>query len=115
MNHNMFSYQFNVLPQQGFRCVAMDIRGNGQSDKPWGGYTYDRMADDIYVVLEVLKIRDAVLLDYSVGGAISIRYMTRYEGRHISKLALVNAVSPYGAPKEQADDFNKKLVEFIHS
>lgn len=101
MNHNMFSYQFNVLPQQGFRCVAMDIRGNGQSDKPWGGYTYDRMADDIYVVLEALKIRDAVLLGFS--------------GRHISKLALVNAVSPYGASKEQADDFNKKLVEFIHS
>jgi non-heme chloroperoxidase len=128
LNHNMFSYQFNVLPQQGFRCVAMDIRGNGQSDKPWSGYTYDRLADDIYVVLEALKIRDVVLLGFSVGGAISIRYMSRYEGRHISKLALVDAVSPsfvkmpdspYGVPKQQADalisQMYANLPEFLNT
>ncbi|OAB45452.1 alpha/beta fold hydrolase [Paenibacillus glacialis] len=112
LNHNMFQYQFNVLPQYGYRCISMDIRGNGQSDKPWGGYSYDRLADDIFVVLEQLKLEDIILLGFSVGGALTIRYMSRYEGRHVSKLALVDAVSPsfvkapdspYGIPKEQAN------------
>ncbi|MEI4619564.1 alpha/beta hydrolase [Bacillus pfraonensis] len=112
LNHQMYQYQFNVLPQHGFRCIAMDIRGNGQSDKPWTGYSYDRLADDIAIVLDALQIENATLVGFSVGGSLSIRYMSRYNGRHISKLALIDAVSPsfvkkqespYGVSKEQAD------------
>lgn len=72
----------------------MDIRGNGKSDKPWGDYSYNRLADDLSVVIEALRLEDIVLLGFSVGGAFSIRYMSRHGGRHISKLALVDAVSP---------------------
>ena len=72
----------------------MDIRGNGQSDKPWTGYTYDRLADDIAIVLEALQVENATLIGFSVGGALSIRYMSRYNGHRISKLVLVDAVSP---------------------
>ena len=89
----MYQYQLNVLPEHGFRCIAMDIRGNGQSDKPWTGYTYDRLADDIAIVLEALQVENATLVGFSVGGALSIRYMSRYNGRRISKLALIDAVS----------------------
>ncbi|MFD0586507.1 alpha/beta fold hydrolase [Paenibacillus sp. GCM10027627] len=112
LNHNMFQYQFNVLPEHGFRCISLDIRGNGASSKPWGGYTYDRMADDVYTVLETLKLENATLVGFSIGGAISIRYMSRHKGHRIGKLALVDAVSPsfvkapdspYGVPKEVAD------------
>ncbi|PEX91709.1 alpha/beta fold hydrolase [Bacillus cereus] len=112
LNHQMYQYQLNILPQHGFRCIAMDIRGNGQSDKPWTGYTYDRLADDIAIVLEALQVENATLVGFSVGGALSIRYMSRYNGRRISKLALIDAVSPsfvknpespYGVPKEQAE------------
>ena len=27
LNHQMYQYQLNVLPEHGFRCIAMDIRG----------------------------------------------------------------------------------------
>ncbi|MBH5317493.1 alpha/beta hydrolase [Paenibacillus sp. GSMTC-2017] len=112
LNHQMYEYQFNVLPEHGFRCISMDIRGNGQSSKPWHGYSYDRLADDLAIVLNTLQIENATLVGFSVGGAISIRYMSRYRGRHINKLALIDAVSPsfvkapdspYGVTKEQAD------------
>jgi non-heme chloroperoxidase len=112
LNHNMFQYQFNILPHYGFRCISMDLRGNGQSSKPWGSYSYDRLADDVSIVLETLRLENIVLLGFSVGGAITIRYMSRYRGRHVSKLALVDAVSPsfvkkpdspYGVPQEQAN------------
>lgn len=127
LNHKMFEYQFNILPQYGFRCISMDIRGNGQSDKPWGSYSYDRLADDIAIVLEALQLEDTVLLGFSVGGAISIRYMSRHGGRHISKLVLVDAVSPsfvknpnspYGVSKEQADALIQQMYmnrpKFLH-
>lgn len=127
LNHKMFEYQFNILPQYGFRCISMDIRGNGQSDKPWGSYSYNRLADDLFLVLESLQIENTVLLGFSVGGAISIRYMSRYGGRHVSKLVLVDPVSPsfvknpnspYGVSKKQADALIKQMYinrpKFLH-
>lgn len=47
VNHKMFEYQFTELPKHGYRCVGIDLRGFGDSDKPWDGYYYDTMADDV--------------------------------------------------------------------
>ncbi len=41
----MFEYQFTELPKHGYRCIGIDLRGFGDSDKPWDGYNYDTMAD----------------------------------------------------------------------
>lgn len=41
LSHRMFEYQFTQLPKQGYRCVGIDLRGFGKSDKPWGDYNYD--------------------------------------------------------------------------
>ena len=46
------------------------------------GYSYDIMADDVKVVLDTL-ILDAALVGFSMGGAISIRYIVRHNGSHI--------------------------------
>ncbi len=109
----MFEYQFNKLPQMGYRCIGMDCRGFGKSDKPWRGYNYDRMADDIRGVVEALNLRDFTLGGHSTGGAIAIRYMARHNGYGVSRLALFAAAAPsliqrpyfpYGLTKE---DVNK--------
>lgn len=52
VNYNMFEYQFIELPKHGYRCIGIDLRGFGDSDKPWDGYNYDTMADDVKVVLD---------------------------------------------------------------
>jgi non-heme chloroperoxidase len=93
-NHNMFEYQFDQLPQCGFRCIGMDLRGFGKSDRPWAGYSYNRLADDIRSVIEALELENITLLGFSMGGAISIRYMARHSGYGVSKLALVSAAVP---------------------
>jgi len=112
VNHKMFEYQYTVLPYYGFRCLGLDLRGFGRSDKPWHGYSYDRLADDLYAVLEALQLEEVALVGFSVGGAISIRYMDRHGGRRIAKLALVSAAAPvftqrpdypYGLPVEQVN------------
>lgn len=93
-NHNLFEYQLNTLPKLGYRCVAMDCRGFGLSDKPWDGYGYDRLADDVRAVIDALHLKDIVLGGHSTGGAICIRYMARHGGYGVAKLALFAAAAP---------------------
>lgn len=129
VNHQMFEYQFNQLPQYGFRCIGMDLRGFGKSDRPWGGYSYDRLADDVRVVVEALRLTSLSLVGFSIGGAIGIRYMARHAGFGVSRLALVSAAAPvftkrvdypYGLTKEEVNflimktykDRPKMLAEF---
>jgi non-heme chloroperoxidase len=81
----MFEYQFIELPKHGYRCIGIDLQGFGDSDKPWDGYNYDTMADDVKVVLDTLNIENATLVGFSMGGAISIHYMARHNGAHIKK------------------------------
>ncbi len=111
-NYKMFEYQFIELPKHGYRCIGIDLRGFGDSDKPWNGYNYDTMADDVKAVLNALNIENGILVGFSIGGAISIRYMARHNGAHIQKLALLGAAAPcltkrpdfpYGLDKSAVD------------
>lgn len=116
-NHNLFEYQFNNLPESGYRCIGIDLRGFGDSDKPYRGYSYDRLADDIRNIVDALKLKDFTLAGHSVGGAIAIRYMARHNGYGVSKLALFAAAAPsfvkrsdfpYGLPREDVNKLIKK-------
>lgn len=93
-NHNLFEYQLNQLPKLGYRCIGLDCRGFGLSSRPWSGYDYDRLADDIRVVIEKLGLQDITLGGHSTGGAICVRYMARHKGFGVSKLALFAAAAP---------------------
>lgn len=93
-NHKLFEYQFNQLPNMGYRCIGIDCRGFGVSDKPWNGYDYNRLADDIRKVVDTLNLHDLVLAGHSTGGAICIRYMARHHGFGVAKLALFAAAAP---------------------
>ncbi|MEL7658413.1 MAG: alpha/beta fold hydrolase, partial [Bacillota bacterium] len=112
-NHNLFEYQYNQLPKLGFRCIGMDIRGFGKSDRPWDGYDYDRLSDDIRCIVDVLNLDNIILCGHSTGGAIVIRYMARHQGYGVSKLALFAAAAPsliqrpyfsYGLPEQAVLD-----------
>jgi len=56
VSHEMWEYQLAQLPQQGFRCIAYDRRGFGQSDKPWDGYDYTTLANDLKALLDELDL-----------------------------------------------------------
>jgi non-heme chloroperoxidase len=108
-NHNLFEYQFDQLPKLGYRCIGIDCRGFGLSDKPWNGYDYDRLADDLRIVIDAFKLQNITLGGHSTGGAICVRYMARHNGYGVSKLALFAAAAPsliqrpyfpYGLPKQ---------------
>ena len=112
-SHELFEYQFNVLPKMGYRCIGIDTRGFGKSDKPFHGYDYERLADDVRAVVDVLKLKSFVLAGHSTGGSIAVKYMARYQGYGVSKLVLIAAAAPslikrenfpYGVDKDTITD-----------
>lgn len=111
LNDAMYEYQYQYFVQNGFRVIGISMRGFGKSDRPYGKYDFDVFSDDIKVVLDKLKINNAILGGFSMGGAVVIHYMAKYNGAHVGKLALFAAAAPswkqregfpYGATDEAA-------------
>jgi non-heme chloroperoxidase len=112
-SHSLFEYQFEKLPAMGYRCIGIDYRGFGQSDKPWHGYDYNRLADDLRIVIKTLQLSNIMLGGHSTGGAIVVRYMARHNGYGVGKLGLFAAAAPsliqrpyfpYGLPAQAVID-----------
>ena len=54
-----------------YRVIALDNRGAGRSDKPFGHYSLEQMADDAISVLDAVGVDRAHVVGASMGGAIS--------------------------------------------
>lgn len=105
LSHEQFEYQYNVLPALGYRCIGIDWRGFGKSDRPFEGYSFNRLADDVFAVVNALQLNHFALLGHSTGGAIALRYVARYKGFGVSKLILVASAAPVGFTQETAQSF----------
>ncbi|MFF2479910.1 alpha/beta fold hydrolase [Paenibacillus sp. NPDC058071] len=105
LSHKQFEYQFNVLPAMGYRCIGIDWRGFGDSDKPYHGYNLERLSDDIRVVVDTLQLKNFALAGHSTGGSIAVKYATRHDGYGLSRLILIDAAVPTGFTKEGAAKF----------
>jgi len=95
LSHRMWEGQINALTAAGYRCVAYDRRGFGESGKPAGGYTYDTFASDLNDLMKQLDLREAVLAGFSMGGGEVARYLGRYGSDRVSKAMLLGAVTPF--------------------
>src|SRR5690554_30865 len=109
----MYEYQYQFLVDKGYRIVGITLRGFGKSDKPYGAYNYDVYAADIKAVLDKLDVEGATLGGFSMGGAIAIHYVAKYNSARVSKLALFGAAAPvwtkrndypYGFSKDDVND-----------
>jgi len=95
LSKDMWEYQIDPLVNAGLRVVKYDRRGFGKSSKPWNGYDYDTLTDDLNAIMEQLDLRDAVLVGFSMGGGEAVWYLTRYGTGRVSKIVLISSVTPY--------------------
>jgi len=95
LSHRMWEGQVNTLTEAGYRVIAYDRRGFGNSDKPWDGYDYDTLASDLDALLTTLDLRDVALAGFSMGGGEVARYLGRYGSERVSKAMLIAAVPPF--------------------
>ncbi len=87
--------QIPVLSAAGYRVVAYDRRGFGQSDKPLTGYTYDTLTQDLAGVLDELDLRDVTLVGFSMGGGEVARYLAHEDATRVRSAVLAAAITPY--------------------
>jgi pimeloyl-ACP methyl ester carboxylesterase len=96
LSSRVWAKQFASFPAAGFRAVAFDSRGHGESRAGSTGHSLDNLADDLRTVLEQLDLRDVVLVGHSMGGmavqAFAIRHPAVVAER-VSGLVLLSTSS----------------------
>ena len=71
-----------ALETAGYRAIAMDCRGHGQSGKPHDSSQYGlEMVRDVVRLLDHLHIDRAHIVGYSMGGVIANQLLVRYPDR----------------------------------
>jgi non-heme chloroperoxidase len=89
--------QMHAPELQGFRLLAMDIRGHGDSDRPEGAYGDSQLwADDVKAVIDQCKVDQPVLVGWSYGGFIIGDYLAAHGHDAVAGIDLVGAGSIIG-------------------
>ena len=86
--------QLPALAALGWRAVAPDLRGYGDSSRPLGreAYRIERLVEDVAALLEALGARRRVLIGHDWGGAIA--WAAALRGVPIDGLVILNAPHP---------------------
>lgn len=93
-DHAMWEEQIYALASGGCRVVTYDRRGFGKSSKPFDGYNYNRLVDDLKALLDALDLHDVTLVGFSMGAGEVVRYMSRHLGQRVTRFALVSSITP---------------------
>jgi non-heme chloroperoxidase len=88
-----FKYQIKGLSDR-YHCIAVDMRGHGESEKVDFGYKIQRLAKDLHEFLTRLRLSDVALLGHSLGCSVIWCYWDLFGSERISKLILVDE-SPF--------------------
>ncbi len=91
-----------------FRCIALDLRGYGDSDAPANGYSVAQNVDDLAALVEALELRAFTLVGHSMGGKIALAYAA-HQPTALQNLILL-APSPL-SPEPIAEDERQRSIE----
>jgi pimeloyl-ACP methyl ester carboxylesterase len=74
--------------------IIYDHRGHGRSEKPRKDYSVTTLANDLYALMESLKLEDTALIGFSLGGvAALICALTHLE--KVTKLVLIGTTAKF--------------------
>jgi len=94
--------------KDNFKVIAIDIRGNGESDKPINPtyYTTDKMCQDILAVADACNVEQFTIWGFSYGGNMG-RYLAAQSDR-VEKIIIMGIPFGLGA----SGDFRQFIEEF---
>ena len=96
--------------QKHFRCILVDNRGAGESDRPPGPYDTRTMADDTAGLMQALGIEKARIAGLSMGSAIAQELVLSYPEK-VRSLVLVSSWSRCDRYTQTVFEHFKKMRE----
>lgn len=96
-DHTLWRNEIDMLAAAGWRAIAPDLRGMGQSDKPDEPYSIDLYAADLLRVLDALATERFALVGFSLGGTIALAMAARVPAR--IGAAVIACASPTSTPE----------------
>lgn len=64
-----------------YRVIAVDTRGHGKSPRGTAPFTMEQFAADLHNLMDKLQIQKAVILGFSDGANIAMKFALKYPGR----------------------------------
>jgi YbgC/YbaW family acyl-CoA thioester hydrolase len=95
-DHTIWEAQMTGL--EGYRRIAPDLRGLGQSDAPDLGYSMATYAADLAALLDALGVDDVVLCGLSMGGYIAFEFLRTWR-RRVRGLVLLDTRAEADSPE----------------
>ena len=88
-------HQLPALAEAGYRAVAVDMRGYGETDMPpdVSDYHVDRLCEDVDNLITALSDQPVHLVAHDWGGAVAWMFAAQYPDR-LKSLAILNAPHP---------------------
>jgi pimeloyl-ACP methyl ester carboxylesterase len=102
--------KFTEPLQQKFRIIALDLPGFGDNTSQVEDYSMEGMADHVKYQLDILKVKNCILIGHSMGGYVSMAFAEKY-GSMLKGLCLFHssALPDTNEKKENRD----KTIEFV--
>jgi pimeloyl-ACP methyl ester carboxylesterase len=98
---SMWNEQIDPLKNAGFRAIAPDLRGLGETKATSEISTMDDMARDAAALLDELKIESAIVCGLSMGGYVAFEFAHLFPSR-VRGLVLAGTRAPADNEKEKA-------------
>ncbi|HEX7336373.1 MAG TPA: alpha/beta fold hydrolase [Gemmatimonadales bacterium] len=96
LDRTIWREQIDAL--EGYRRIAPDLRGMGQSDAPDLGYGMELYAADLAALLDALGVDDVVLCGLSMGGYIAFEFVRQWRSR-VRGLVLMDTRAEADSPE----------------
>lgn len=100
-DRSMWSDQLETIAAAGFRAIAPDLRGLGETKSTGEVATMDEMARDVAALLDHLDIEQAVICGLSMGGYVAFEFMHQFPDR-VRGLVLAGTRAPADNDQEKA-------------
>ena len=107
-NADFWKDTINAFP--GYRVIAMDLPGHGQSDKPKMDYSMEYFAKSVEAVMKDAGVRKAVLAGHSMGTPVIRKYYELYPDKTLGLIIVDGALLSFG-DRAQVDKFFEPLFK----
>jgi pimeloyl-ACP methyl ester carboxylesterase len=107
------THRSKALPRAGFRTIAYDARGHGQSDPPEepDAYEYSDLAADLAAVVDEFGLERAALAGVSMGAHTALRYALENPDRVSALVVITPGYTGEPVPEGRWDEMADALDE----